>query len=107
MLKETKSKEKTKPEIVVKDFFGEWCNPCKAQEPIIEELKTKYPQVKFEKIDVDKNRKESERFKIIALPTIIIQKDGLLIKKFIGVTYKKIIEKELDNLLLTILYSSE
>ena len=94
---------KEKNEIILKDFHAEWCQPCKIQDPIIEELKKKYKsKVKFEAIDIDKETEQTERFKIKAVPTLIIQKNGIVVNRFIGVTSKKILENELDNLLRNI-----
>ena len=96
----TKKDTKQKDEIILKDFHAEWCQPCKIQDPIIEELKKKYKsKVKFEDIDIDKETEQTERFKIKAVPTLIIQKNGVVVNRFVGVTSKKILENELNNLL--------
>ena len=98
--KVTKEKTKEENEIILKDFYAEWCAPCKMQAPIIDELKEKFGEkVKFESIDVDKETEQSERFKIMAVPTLIIQKNGVVVNRFVGVTSKKILENELKNLL--------
>lgn len=100
-----KVQEKTKenPEIILTDFYADWCSPCKMQDPIIEELKEKFGEkVKFEKLDIDKNEQIANKFKIMAIPTIIIQKNGEVVNKFIGVTSKKDLENELNNLLKNI-----
>lgn len=94
---------KERNEITLTDFHAEWCSPCKIQDPIIEELKKKFGEkVKFETIDIDKETEQSERFKIKAVPTLIIQKNGIVVNRFIGVTSKKILENELNNLLKNI-----
>ncbi len=94
---------KEKNEIILKDFYAEWCSPCKIQTPIIEALKEKYiEKVKFETINIDKETKQAERFKIMAVPTLIIQKNGIVVNRFIGLTSKKILENELNNLLRNI-----
>ena len=89
-----------KSEIIVKDFSAKWCTPCKIQTPIIKTLKEKYPTINFELIDIDKNSDESDRFEIKAIPTIIIQNDGVIVKRFVGMTVEKDIKKVLDELLL-------
>lgn len=89
--------------IVLKDFHAEWCQPCKMQDKIIEELMEKYGEkIIFESIDIDKEQEQSERFKIMAVPTLIIQKNGVVVNRFVGVTSKKILENELNNLLRNI-----
>ncbi len=101
--KEKLVKTKDTPEIILTDFYADWCGPCKMQDPIIEQLKEKFGEkVKFEKIDIDKNEQIANKLKVMAIPTIIIQKNGEVVNKFVGVTSKKILENELNNLLKNI-----
>lgn len=90
-------------EIILIDFYAEWCSPCKMQDPIIEELKEKFGEkIKFKKIDIDKNEQFANKFRVMAIPTIIIQKNCEVVNKFVGVTSKKVLENELNNLLKNI-----
>ena len=97
---EKKVRTEEKNEIVLKDFYAKWCAPCKMQDSIIKSLKEKFgDKVKFETINIDKESEQADRFKIRAVPTLIIQKNGVVVNRFVGVTSKKILEKELNNLL--------
>lgn len=59
------------------DFYADWCGPCKSMKPELESLKTMLgPKVRIVKIDVDKNREISERFKVQSIPTLIVFKEG-------------------------------
>ncbi|MBW1764421.1 MAG: thioredoxin [Deltaproteobacteria bacterium] len=82
------------------DFWAEWCGPCKAIAPIIEELADEYDgKIKIAKMDVDKNRETPVRFGIRNIPTLILIKGGEVIKTIIGSQSKSAIKEELNNLL--------
>lgn len=82
--------------IVLIDFFAVWCSPCRMQDPILEDLKKKYEdKVEFRKIDVDKNDKIANKYDIRSIPTLIIEKDEKIFKKYIGVTAFKILEEDI------------
>ncbi len=67
--------QKTKNAFV--DFYGEWCNPCKALAPIFTELAKDYVgKVYFAKIDIDRNRQTVGQFGVQSVPMVIVFKDG-------------------------------
>lgn len=65
--------------VVVVDFWATWCGPCKMIAPIVEELDEEMSNVKFVKVDVDKNPQIANQYKIVSIPTLKIFKDGKLI----------------------------
>jgi thioredoxin 1 len=74
MVKEIQSlqefeKEIRYPGLVVVDFFTTWCGPCKMIAPIIEQFATKYPEVKFIKVDIEKNEDIAAPRRIQSIPT--------------------------------------
>ncbi|HLP94572.1 MAG TPA: thioredoxin [Saprospiraceae bacterium] len=62
---------------VLVDFYADWCAPCRAMKPILEDLKAQLGEgVSIYKIDVDKNQMIAERYAIRSIPTIILFKNG-------------------------------
>lgn len=82
---------------VLVDFWAEWCGPCKAMGPIIDELANEYDgKVKIGKVDTDGNREVSVRFQVSAIPTVILFNNGEIVEKFVGLRSKKDFQKALD-----------
>ena len=58
-------------------FTAEWCQPCKAMQPIITQFKDKHPEIKYTKIDIDEQPDTAKFFGVMGVPTFISQVDGL------------------------------
>jgi len=71
--------------LLILDCWAEWCGPCRMIGPIIEELAAEMKgRVVFGKLNVDENPQTANRFRISAIPTLMIFKDGKLIDKLVG-----------------------
>lgn len=85
---------------VLVDFWAEWCAPCRMLAPTIEELATeKENVVKVTKVDVDSNPELATKFGIRSIPTLMIFKNGKVVKQLVGVVSKSTIEIELDKVI--------
>jgi thioredoxin 1 len=81
----------------LKDFYADWCGPCKTQDPILEELLADYPAVELEKIDVDEEQDVANEYQVRSLPTVIVENDDGIVDRFVGVTQREDIESALQQ----------
>ena len=88
---------KNNPKVVV-DCWAAWCAPCRMLAPTIDELASEKPDVKFAKLDVDKNRAVPSKYGIMSIPTLLYFKDGKLVDKTLGALPKMAIESKLAKL---------
>jgi len=86
------------PTPVLVDFWADWCMPCKALAPTIDELATEYAgRIKVGKIDTDANQSLAARFGISAIPTVILFQDGQIKERFVGLRGKRDFKAVLDQ----------
>jgi thioredoxin 1 len=77
-------------EPVVVDFFAEWCGPCKAMAPALEQVATELKgKVKVVKLDVDQNPDITQKYRIQAMPTLMVFKDGNVVNQKVGALVQK------------------
>jgi thioredoxin 1 len=77
-------------EPVVVDFYAEWCGPCKAMAPALEQVATELKgKVKVVKLDVDQNPETTTKYRIQAMPTLMVFKDGKVAEQRVGAMVQK------------------
>lgn len=74
--------------LTVKKFSATWCGPCRALAPVMNEVKSKFDNVKFEEYDIDNFPQVAEQYRVSSVPTVIIEKDGLELERFTGLSSK-------------------
>ena len=85
---------------VVLDFWDECCGPCKMIAPILGEIATeKAGQVTIAKLNVDDHGDIAQRFGVMSIPTLLIFKDGNLVKTMVGAKGKGQLLSELEEFL--------
>ena len=85
--------QQTKNGIVLIDFWAEWCQPCKIQGPIVNQLAEENTDknVKIGKFNVETNPKAGSKLGIKNIPTIIIFKSGKEVQRLVGLKNKKVL----------------
>ncbi len=89
--------EETNNGVALIDFWATWCGPCKMQSPVIEQLAEERQDVEFYKMDVDQNQDTAKNLGIMAIPTLIIKKDGNIVDRITGYTPKEKLNQILDQ----------
>lgn len=84
---------------LVIDFWAEWCGPCKAIAPMMEEFAREYEgRVNIGKCDVEENNDLAVQFKIRNVPTILFLRNGEVVDKVVGAVSREEIKRKLDKL---------
>ena len=82
---------------VLVDFWAEWCGPCRAIAPIVDELSQEMSgRIKFAKVDVDQNQQLAGDFGIRSIPTLLIIKDGVVQEQMVGAMNKAALKEKLE-----------
>ena len=84
-----------KPALV--DFFATWCGPCKMLAPVLDELSEDREDIKVVKVDVDQALELAQQYKVAAVPTLLLFKNGEVANKSMGFMEKKDLEKFIDK----------
>lgn len=83
---------------VLVDFWAEWCGPCKMVAPVIEELSKEYKgRVKVGKLNVEEAANTATNFGIMSIPTLMLFKNGTIVKQIVGAVSKKEIKSAIDS----------
>ena len=85
-------------ELVLVDFWAEWCGPCKMVAPVIEEISREYKgKVKVVKLNVEEGTNTATNFGIMSIPTLMLFKNGAVVKQIVGVVSKSDLKSTIDS----------
>jgi len=84
---------------IVVDFWATWCAPCKALNPVLEQLATEYAgKVKFVKVDVEAEPDLANKYQVRAVPTLLVMQGGVVKKQLVGGQSKEKLKAALESL---------
>jgi thioredoxin 1 len=81
---------------VLVDFWAPWCGPCRVVAPVLEEIAGERSDVRVVKLNVDDNQQTAAQFGIMAIPTMILFRNGQEAKRIQGALPKKRLQAELE-----------
>jgi len=96
---ETEVLQNDKPVIV--DYWAEWCGPCRMVAPVLEEIANEYGEkIDVVKLNIDENPAVSQRYEIMAIPTMSVFKGGQVVKQIVGAKPKSALLREIADYLV-------
>jgi len=85
--------------LLMVDFWAEWCGPCRAIAPVLEELaRDSAGRITLAKVNVDENHALAARYSIRSIPTVLFVRQGKVVDQLIGAVPKAKIKEKLDAL---------
>jgi thioredoxin 1 len=81
---------------VLVDFWAPWCGPCRVVSPVLEEIAGERDDIRIVKVNTDENQQTAAQYGILAIPTMLLFRNGAEAKRIQGAMPKKRIEAELE-----------
>jgi thioredoxin 1 len=83
---------------VLVDFWAEWCGPCKMMAPVLESISEENDWLKVIKVNADENPNLTKKYDISSIPTLLLFREGSIIKYAVGAKPKSFIKRMLEDI---------
>lgn len=84
--------------LLMVDFWAEWCGPCRAIAPVLEELaEASHGRVTLMKVNVDQSPELAARFDIRSIPTILLVREGAVVDRVVGAVPRAVLQRHLEH----------
>ena len=99
ILTEKNFQQQTKNKVVIVDFWAAWCAPCRMMAPILNDVSAELTgNSAVGKINIEEQKTLAEKFKVRSIPTLILFKNGVEVKRFVGIKQKDFLLKEINSI---------
>lgn len=82
-------------ELVLADFYADWCGPCQMMKPVVEEFAKAHPEVKVVPVNIDDEEELAEKYEVSTIPCLVLFRNGKEVAREVGVMSPKKLEKML------------
>ena len=74
---------------VLLDFWAAWCGPCRMVSPVVDEIAAERSDIKVGKVNVDEQPELAGAFQVMSIPTLVVMKDGQVVRQVVGARPKQ------------------
>jgi thioredoxin 1 len=90
--------QQTKNRVVLVDFWAAWCAPCRMMAPVLNDVSSELSgNTHVGKVNIEEYQSLAQRFKVRSIPTLILFKNGIEVKRFVGIKTKEFLLKEIEK----------
>jgi len=91
--------QQSKNKLILVDFWASWCAPCRMMAPILNEVASELPEnSRVGKVNIEQYQSLAQKFNVRSIPTLILFKNGIEVKRFVGVKNKAFLLNEMSKI---------